>query len=156
MAAALAVVAAIIIALPLFERKTPALAAPTRHEELEAERAASVKAIRELDEDFRTGKIGEADYAALRPALVQRGANALRELDISAPALRAATSGQSAPPNLLGRALTAKTQDDLDAQIEAQIQALRKRTVTCPKCGKPIAKEDKFCASCGAKLGAGG
>ena len=142
MAVALAIVAGVIIALPLFERKTPALAAPTRLEQLEAERTASVKAIRELDEDFRTGKIGEADYAALRPALVQRGANALRELDISA---------QSASEQVW-RSAPGAQDNDLDTQIEAQVLALRKRTAACPKCGKPLAKEDKFCASCGAKI----
>lgn len=139
MAAALAIVAGVIIALPLFERKTPALAAPTRQQELETERAASVKAIRGLDEDFRTGKIGEADYAALRPALVARGASALRELDGIASSARSAASAPGAT-------------DDIDAQIEAQVKALRKRGARCPKCGKPIATTDKFCAGCGAKM----
>lgn len=144
MAVALAIVAGVIIALPLFERKTPALAAPTHLEQLEAERTASVRAIRELDEDFRTGKIGEADYAALRPALVQRGANALRELDGLTPALGVVETSASARG--------AQKNNDIDTQIEAQVLALRKRTAACPKCGKPIAKEDKFCASCGAKI----
>ena len=45
------------------------------------ERAAVVRTIRELDLDYRTGKLNEADYKGLREAQVQRGADTLRELD---------------------------------------------------------------------------
>ena len=44
--------------------------------------------------------------------------------------------------------------DDLNSRIEelkARIAALR-QSKTCPNCGAPCGKEDKFCRRCGASL----
>jgi hypothetical protein len=50
-------------------------------ERLEAERAAVLAAIRELDLDQQTGKITEDDHAARRAQLVERGVDVLKAID---------------------------------------------------------------------------
>lgn len=139
---ALLIVVVIVVALPLLDRKTPAIQPPSRREALEQERRAIISAIRELDFDFRTGKIGEADYKLLREARVARGAQILREL-----------------------AELDETEDDVEADIEAQVARLRTvraadgqaragrpGTVTCPSCGHVAGANDKFCPQCGQRL----
>jgi hypothetical protein len=139
--AALLVVVVILIALPLLEQRRPAVGPDSPRRELELEHAAIVRAIRELDLDFRTGKITAEDYAVLRTAQVQRGAQVLRELD-AVPVIESADDTDA--------------DADIDAEIEAQIALLRKdvpaTVFSCPTCGTAFHMGDRFCAHCGHAL----
>ena len=66
---ALMVIAGFIIALPLLDKRKPALQPPSKRAALEAERQDTVRAIHELDFDYRTHKINDDDYKHLREAL---------------------------------------------------------------------------------------
>lgn len=144
---ALLIIVATVIGLPLLIRKSPFLKPLSRQDILARERRDVVRAIRELDFDFRTGKIGEEDYKRLRAAQVQRGADILRELD----------------------ALAQPDRRDVDEEIEAYIARLRmigtaptvRRSsahdgLTCPNCHHVVGAGDKFCPQCGYRLGAEG
>ena len=129
---ALLIIAGFIIALPLLDRRRPALQPPSKRTALEAERKDTVRAIRELDFDHRTHKINDDDYKQLREAHVQRGAQVLRDLSVLAE------------------------RNDGD-EIEQRVAALRKRadvdaTLTCPACGRAVTAVDKFCPQCGRRL----
>jgi type II secretory pathway component PulM len=126
---ALLCVIGLIIALPLFERRRPAVKPLTRHEALHQERRDIVRAIRELDFDHRTGKINDEDYQRVRADYVQRGAQILRELN------------EAGEPSV-------------DAAIEKRVAALRATSdaQTCPACNKTIHAGDKFCPHCGQRL----
>ena len=129
---ALMVIAGFIIALPLLDKRKPALQPPSKRAALEAERQDTVRAIHELDFDYRTHKINDDDYKHLREALVQRGAQVLRDLS----------------------ALVERNDDD---DIEQRIDALRRTTsatvaLTCPSCGRALTAADKFCPQCGRNL----
>lgn len=106
-AAALLMVCVAFIISPLLEKKRPALAMPTALEALELERQAVVRVIRDLDEDYRVGKVSEGDYHTLRQAQVQRGADILRELE-----------------QLRSRKRTLTTQE---SELEKEILALRNK-----------------------------
>lgn len=82
---ALLLVVGFLTAQPLLERRTSRRAAASPLEELQAERDAVLTALRDLDFDYSTGKITAEDHAAHRAALVHRGAEALRALDIQSP-----------------------------------------------------------------------
>ncbi len=99
--AALLIVFGAIIALPLFDRPAPVQPPLSRRETLMKAREDIVRQIRELDFDYRTHKINEADYQALRAELVQRGAELLRQID-------------ALPP-----------EQDVDTDIERAVQKLR-------------------------------
>jgi hypothetical protein len=125
---ALLTVIVILVVIPLLEPYRPAVEPPNHRQSLEAEREATVRAIRELDLDYRTRKLNEEDYKSLRDVQVQRGAAVLRELD----------------------QLT--TQDEIGAQIEERIAVIRNSGPICPSCGSPIHTGDRFCVNCGHRF----
>jgi hypothetical protein len=136
---ALLIVVVTLIALPLLDQRRPAIEPPSPREALEAEREATVRAIRELDFDYRTHKLSDDDYKTLRATQVQRGAEILRELDaLNAQALDGEPVSGAA--------------DGIDAEIEAQVAALRHGGVTCSSCGTVAKSGDRFCARCGTAL----
>lgn len=146
---------------PLLERQGRRVTAE-EHElsSLLAERDRVVNSLQELDFDFKLGKIPEGEYPAQRAALLQRGADILRQIDSFSPqsasaqdtesrlekavaARRADASAKQAPP----------TDDDLESLIVARRKARKSKSAGfCPKCGKPVLATDKFCPSCGKSL----
>ena len=129
---ALLIIVVVVIISPLLEQRRPAITPPAPREALEVEHEATLRAIREIDLDYRTHKLNEEDYKALRTQQVAHGAQILREID------------------------TLKSEQDIDAEIESQVAALREAQGTCPACGKPVKEGDHFCAYCGAPQQAGG
>jgi hypothetical protein len=90
--ALIAIAAVLLVALPFLRDPAPAddrLDAPTPEEEarlqLLDERDRALAALKELEFDHRTGKIGDADYRALVGPLRQAAAQALRALDDGRP-----------------------------------------------------------------------
>jgi len=151
---ALLLIVAALVALPLLDRQAPLAEPPSVRDALEAERQAIVRGIRELDFDFRTRKLDEADYRVLRQAQVLRGADILRRIEAIDQA-EAAAGGQDA---------TGPGADRIDAEIEARVAALKggepdgaatkdQAAVACPSCGAPTRAGDLFCGKCGHRLG---
>ncbi|MBI3361495.1 MAG: zinc ribbon domain-containing protein [Chloroflexi bacterium] len=109
--------------------------------EVEAAQQNALIALRDLDFDFRTGKIVEEDYTPLRQQLLVKAAEAAQAADVAEVA-----------------------QPDWDAEIEAAVSAVRGKTRTrpdvvaglvpahCPQCHAPAREGDKFCHACGAGL----
>lgn len=97
----------------------------------EARRRVTLLALRDVEYDYHTGKLDEADYLALR-----------KELSSEAlAALRAAEEDPAAP--------------DLD--VEAEIAAVRaglESGTTCGACGHRNPEGSRFCAACGRALAA--
>ena len=91
-AAALAVVAVFFVARPFLHEPAPAsdrldeLAPEARQRlALAEERDRALMALKELEFDHRTGKIGDEDYRALVGPLRRAAAQALRALDDGKP-----------------------------------------------------------------------
>ena len=168
----LLVIVVLFITRPFFEKKA---AAVTRQEHeysaLLAERDRILNAIQELDFDNALGKIPEADYPTQRAALLQRGADILRQLDAMRAEIltdddevrieaaiavrRVETEGlQTVPNGMSVRPVAVSPDDDLEALIASR---RRKRSEKaggfCHQCGRPIQKSDRFCPGCGATLG---
>lgn len=133
-----------------------------------AERDRVLTALRELDFDYTLGKIPEEDYPPQRNALLQQGANLLRQLDALQPELDAGDAEArleaaiaarrmvSSPDNkgANGRAgLVIASQDDEFEVMLANRRRVRQEKASgfCPQCGKPVRKSDHFCPKCGAK-----
>ncbi len=128
---------------------------------LQAERDRVINALQELDFDFKLGKIPSEDYPAQRAALLNKGADVLRQLDALAPT---SSSGRDAEARI-EKASASKRADSStreaetdDDDVESMIAARRKQQKGksagfCPKCGKPVLVSDKFCPSCGKALG---
>jgi len=129
---ALLIIVVVVIISPLFDQRRPAITPPSPREALEVEHEATLRAIREIDLDYRTHKLNEDDYKTLRAKQVAHGAHILREID------------------------ALKSEQDIDAEIESQVATLREAQSICPACGEPVKEGDHFCAHCGAPQPAGG
>jgi hypothetical protein len=81
----LALFVAVVVLAPLFrpdaqeaERVSNAL---STEQDLHMRHAMAVAGLRDLEEDRQTGKIGDADYAALRAKLEARAIELMKSLD---------------------------------------------------------------------------
>ncbi len=110
-----------------------------RRAALIAERNRIYHDIRELDFDYKTGKVADEDYADQRHKLVAQGVDVLQQLDRLPP-----DAGDPIEQAILrareGAPLTyAEAAGDAAAAF-------------CPQCGTPASPGDRFCASCGTPL----
>jgi cytochrome c-type biogenesis protein CcmI len=97
--------------------------------ETESRRRVTLLALRDVEYDYHTGKLDEADYLALR-----------KELSAEALAALEAAEEDPAGPDL-----------DLEAEIAAVRAGLETGT-TCGSCGHRNPQGSRFCAECGRPL----
>lgn len=74
--------------------------------------------VRDLDEDFSTGKINEDEYQADRESWMERGVKILAALNETADSVPAATKAEVKSANASQRVAL---DDDIDAAIEAAV-----------------------------------
>ena len=181
--AALAAILVVFVSRPLWKARRAAQA-ESQLDTLQAQYESLLTQIRELDFDHATGKVTNEDHTALREQLVGAAAGVLRQIDALFEAMPGARA--IAQEDEIERAVTArrrrtarlpksfKTSEVLETDLEAEIEARRKRKPTpaatlddeietevaarrqalsCPTCGKPIQVGDAFCPKCGAPLG---
>lgn len=162
---ALLLLVGLFVSRPLFERKAVAVSRDEHeHSYLMAERDRILNALHELDFDHTLGKIPESDYPAQRAALLQRGADILRQMDEYD---QAESSGsweeqiESAIADRRGRAIEpdkehstpAQADDDLESLIAARRRSKQEKTAGfCSQCGRAVQVSDKFCPNCGSGL----
>lgn len=156
-----AILVGLYLYAPLLERQGRLITAE-EHEfsSLLAERDRVVNSLQELDFDFKLGKIPEGDYPVQREALLQKGADVLRQIDSFSPQSGSAQDTESRLEKAVAvrRADAAArqaelTDDDLESMIVSRRKARKSKSAGfCPKCGKPVLASDKFCPSCGKSL----
>ena len=109
--------------------------------EAEATRRVKLLALRDVEYDYLSGKLDEADYRELRREL---SAEALAALD---EAEREASGGGETPEG-----------EPSDEEIEKEIARVRaglKDGLACDACGHVNPRGSRFCSGCGAPLPAG-
>ena len=121
------------------------------HTTQKGQREAVLSALRELDFDFRTGKISEEDYTPLRTQLMAEAAQYMETEEKEAEQLEA----------LIRTRRAAQKQglkcEHCDAPIRAGQRFCSKcgsaiHYEQCPSCGKKIQTGDLFCSACGNKI----
>jgi hypothetical protein len=103
--------------------------APARRRELERDKQAVLKAIREIELDYQMRKIAERDYRDLVQRYRLRAMRIIRELDAG---------------------------DDYRTIIEEELKTRLAAAATvggCPSCGAANTADARFCNKCGGKLG---
>jgi rRNA maturation endonuclease Nob1 len=108
----------------------PVPVSPVQH--LEDRKAAIYDNLRDLQFEYRVGKLSDADYQQMKLSLQKELAGVLAEMETTAKTLGLVTK-QSAP------AMRAKT-------------AAPPARKTCPHCGAVFAKPMRFCGECGKAM----
>jgi hypothetical protein len=127
LAAALLTVGAIAFTLLVRARDLPAPepAAPTRH--LEERKTAIYENLRDLQFEYRLGKLSDRDYEQTKAGLQKELAAVAAEIE------RVAGKAGSAPPQ----------------------PAEPREANTCPHCGAKFGQRMKFCGECGKAMAGG-
>ncbi len=138
---ALALLTVAFVAIPLIQHRGKDVTDKERlSSELQAGRDRVLNNLQELEMDFNTGKILEKDFREQRQALMKKGADILRRIDV----LNA--GGDVSPEG-----------DEIDDEIEAAIAQIRSEKEDenggfCPSCGSEVKVGDLFCIRCGNTL----
>ncbi|MFC2018614.1 zinc-ribbon domain-containing protein [Chloroflexota bacterium] len=116
---------------PFFKRRVPSLEpeADETLRELTSQRDTTYSMLKELEFDFQSGVLTEADYRDLEARYKKKALPILKGMDD----LKKGTA--------------------IEDEIEEQVRALRcNKTRFCPKCGAETQEDDSFCSHCGAGL----
>lgn len=121
--------------------------------ELEHRRLATYAAIKDLEQDYESGKIIEVDYRQTRTRLVHQAAETLKQIEVTSDATGLQFDEEidallsQIQSNTIGKALKEQ------AQQQIRRDAVESASGTCPNCQAPIQSDDVFCGQCGATLG---
>lgn len=133
LACALLVAGAIFYTLAVRTRDLPEPAPPSPAQHLEERKAAIYDSLRDLQFEFRLGKLSEADYQETKAGLQKELAEVAAEIErLNGPA--PSGKAEAAPP----------------AAAPQPAAALR-----CPHCGAEFDKPLKFCGECGRPMTGG-
>ena len=129
--------------------------------QLRADRDRLRAQLRELDMDFETGKLAQAEYEKFRARRLQQIEATTRAIhetegaeEPEAPAADAADAEvPTAEADADAEVPAAELEQDLERRIAARKRALEElETHACPGCGTTIDPDDQFCRRCGADL----
>jgi hypothetical protein len=104
----------------------------------EARKRAALRALRDVDYDYHTGKLDDSDYRELKTALSHDALLAMGKVE---------AERMSAGPVGMGTL----TDEQLEAEI-AQARVGLKEGWVCGACGHGNVEASRFCAMCGGKL----
>lgn len=140
---------------PRLRRMVVVNAREQRRSALLARKEEILAALRELEVDFRGGKLPEEDYKAQREMLLEEGAEVLRELEAleaeSRPEVVGKSEAELAPEPKT--APIAEAEDPIEALLQARRAAMATRFIGfCPQCGAALRASHRFCPLCGAEV----
>ncbi len=137
LASSVIVVVAATVFFTLFVRlkdiPSPEPVSPTRH--LEERKAAIYENLRDLQFEYRVGKLSDADYQQTKVGLQKELAGVIGEIE----KLSTAAANPAAKP-------AAKAKTPPAAPVKAP------EAPTCPHCGAKFPKPMKFCGECGKAM----
>lgn len=139
------------VSLPFRQKQRKITNSSKAHNQPQGQREVVLAALRDLDFDFKTGKVSEEDYRPLRAQLMAEAAQYME----------AEKKGDDQLEEMI-RARRTVQQPGLRCQeCESPIQAGQRfcskcgsavNHDLCASCGKTIQAGDLFCSSCGNKI----
>lgn len=139
-----------VLAFVLFVRPQdlpePEAASPIQH--LEDRKAVIYDNLRDLNFEYRLGKLSEADYNKTKLTLQNELAAVLAEID---RVLKGGKAVQAAVKPAKAAAPAPAVKPDQPAPAEA-VQAEAAEPLVCPHCGAKFDKPMKFCGECGKSM----
>ncbi|MCC6363663.1 MAG: zinc ribbon domain-containing protein [Bryobacterales bacterium] len=132
-AAALLIVGAVVFTLGVREKDLPAPVPVSPFQHLDDRKAQIYENLRDLQFEFRVGKLSDEDYQKTKLELQRELANVLAEID--------AIKGEAAPP---------------PAAVAAAEKPMKQKAANvCPHCGAAFERALKFCGECGKPMPGG-
>lgn len=139
----LVIVTAVFLLQPILAGKAAPLVSPQAEPtEAQFRKKVALQQLRDVEYEYAMGKLGDADYRSLKSRL-------------SAEALAAIRAEKEEEGGIHGDA--AAVAEASEAELEREIALLRARISGgpfCSDCGRPNPAGARFCAHCGASLGA--
>ena len=129
---AIAVIAFVLMVRP---QDLPDVEPPSPFRHLDERKASIYENLRDLQFEYRVGKLSDADYQQTKQDLQKELAAVMAEVD----RVRAQLNGNAAPPKPL-------------ADARAKPQPPQPDGRTCSACGARFEKELKFCGECGKPM----
>lgn len=133
-----------VLAYTLFVRPAdippPAPVSPTQH--LEERKAQVYENLRDLQFEYRVGKLSDVDYQQTKVSLQSELAGVLAEIDRVTQ-----TTAAVATKSTVAKASNARSNGTQAKEAEPSF--------TCPHCGARFAKPMKFCGECGKAMAGG-
>ena len=144
-------VSMVYVILPFRQKRLKTTSALDARTSQKGQRDAVLSALRELDFDFRTGKISEEDYTPLRTQLMAEAAQYVEAEEKESEQLESLIRNRRATQKQNLRC------EYCDAPIQTGQRFCSKcgsaiNYEQCPSCGKKIQAGDLFCSSCGNKV----
>jgi hypothetical protein len=121
----------------------PEPVSPARH--LEDRKAVIYENLRDLQFEYRVGKLSDADYQQTKLTLQKELAGVMAEIDRIALATPSKTAPGKNPPEKSKAAIAPTSKSTTLPDREAGN--------TCPHCGAKFPKPMKFCGECGKAMG---
>ena len=112
-------------------------------------KAQLLEALRDLDFEFATGKLVEADYRPARDQLMAEATEVVKALDEPPEAAGADASREQATQELACHSCGAATRQ---GAAFCQSCGARVSPEPCPACGRDTLAGDRFCSACGTGL----
>ena len=143
----------LFVMLPVLRGDWATLVSPDGEiSDVESRKRAALRGLRDAEYDFRSGKLDEADYQALKSDLSREALEAMEEESAVGRAgdEGTPTAGAADP---LERAAAGLHGDELEAQI-ARVRKGMAQGRTCSACGHLNVKKSRFCTGCGGRVGA--
>lgn len=125
--AALIVICALLITLWIGEKQLPPAESETPIRPLEEAKARIYEGLRDLQFEYRVGKLSDEDYQAAKLELQKELARVLQQMDEAAPAGK--------PP-----------------AASKQVKVEKRAGLVCPHCGAKFPSKLKFCGECGKSM----
>ena len=140
------------VSLPFRQKRLKTTSISSVRTTQNGQREAVLSALRELDFDFKTGKISEEDYTPLRTQLMAEAAQYIEAEEKESEQLEALIRTRRAAAQQQGLRC-----EHCNAPIQAGQRFCSKcgsalNHEQCPSCGRKIQTGDLFCSSCGHKI----
>lgn len=141
-ASAILIAGTIFFILFVRDKDLPAPAPQSPFQHLDDRKAAIYENLRDLQFEYRVGKLSEVDYQKTKTELQRELAKTMSDIDELKQKLGVSAKAKPAPQQT--------------AQPAQAAAAVETPLFVCPHCGAKFDRELKFCGECGKPMVAGG
>jgi len=145
------IAALVFVSRPFRQKQHAGLKARKVEEQPGARRAAVLSALRDLEFDFKTGKVGEEDYTPVRAQLMAEAAQFIEQEQEEEKKLEALIQTRRVAHEAAILCEHCGTALEADQRFCSKCGTAAGQEL-CPSCGKKNRTGDQFCSSCGSRL----